>query len=288
VAFKHIIDKYKSEIFRSYKLYNFDMDGIMTLTKMIKKLVFTVTIDICLLGLLVITAHADCGGLFASNIEKTIKVDSFHSLLIAGDAKIFIRQGESTALVIKAPKGVIEDLDISVRGDELSIKQDDCEREYSVMVTMKEIQSLLFSGSVDVKGETDLRGNKIAFKSSGSVRAKLTIQVNQLQFDASGSSTADLIIETEQLEIDISGSVDLVLSGTANEVSVDSSGSTEIDGFGLRTKKYTIRSAGSSDLKINAIESLDVRASGSSVIKYKGQPQISTSTSGGVVLKSVQ
>jgi hypothetical protein len=72
--------------------------------------------------------------------------------------------------------------------------------------------------------------------------------------------------------------VDLTLSGSANEVSVDGSGSIEIDGFGLRVEKYAIHSTGSSDLKINVIESLDVRAS--SVIKYKGQPRISTSTSG--------
>ncbi|MBU2510672.1 DUF2807 domain-containing protein [bacterium] len=124
--------------------------------------------NICLLGLFASHIQANCGGMFPPDITKEIVVDSIHSLAISGNANVFIKQEETASLSIKAPKEVLEDLDIKVKSAILSIKPDNCDREYTVYVTMKEVESLKFSGSVTAESTSEIQTGDLQMDISGS------------------------------------------------------------------------------------------------------------------------
>jgi len=262
----------------------------MELTNFIKKMTRFGAFSGCILGLMISSVQAaSCGGIFASDVTKEIEVKkAFHSLFVSGDADVFIKQGNSASLRIKAPKEVIEDLDIEVRQGKLDISPDDCKKEYTVYITMKDIETLSFSGRSDVTGETEFKGKNIKVKGSGSTKMKLAVHSNSLEFDTSGSSYGELKVSTEKFELDNSGTSDLILSGSAKLVKFDSSGRTDIEAFELIAQEYQISSSGSCDLKIHVVEKLKVSASGSCDIEYKGQPRITNSSSGGGSLTAVE
>ncbi len=260
----------------------------MNFNHLFKKTVRSGFISICLLGLFVSYAYADCGGMFSSSITKDIEVESFHSLDISGEANVAIRQGEIVSLSIKAPEKVIEDLKIKIRSGKLIIEPDDCDREYNVSVTMKEIKSLEFSGSVNAESAAEIQTEDLKLDVSGSADIKLAVKADSVAFDSSGSSNVDMTLSVEKLSIDSSGSSDLTFKGTTETLSVDTSGSTDLNALELTSKNCIVRSSGSGDIKLNVEESLDVKTSGSVDVEYKGQPRISMSSSGSTNLKALK
>ena len=210
--------------------------------------------------------RADCGG---PETSRQIVTENFRNLAIAGDARVFISQGSTPAVTIKAQKGVLEDLDVEFSSGWLRIEPDDCnENQYTVHVTMRELQTLQFKGNVKAHSQSPLQGNRMALILSGSHEVKLEIGA-------------------DRLEIDLSGSTELELSGSASKVAVDGKGSTELDAKALLTDEWEIDVAGSSAIFINVRNSLKADLSGSSEVGYLGTPKINIKTSGSSKVKTL-
>ena len=253
----------------------------------IKKTIYSFMFKICFLGLFAASAQADCGGFNAPKLNKTVKVDFFHSLEISGKANVFIQPGETTSLNLKAAGPVIEDLEIEVSSGKLIIEPDDCDKTYNVYVTMQQFESLDFSGSTTVESTSVINTKALQVQVSGSAKIKLAIAADIITLESSGSSKITLDLTTEKFKIGSSGSSTLVFSGSAQTVLMEGSGSYDLDAFELKVKKFTLNSSGSSQLKLNIEESLVAETSGSMDIRYKGQPKISISTSGSTNLKAI-
>jgi hypothetical protein len=86
-----------------------------------------------------------------------------------------------------------------------------------------------------------------------------------------------------------SGSSEIRLKGQAGSHEVDLSGSGKVEAVDFEVGNYRINTSGSSQLRINVLNDLQVNSSGSSDIAYRGNPKrINNDKSGSSSLQRIQ
>ncbi len=227
-----------------------------------------------------IAADSSCFSAAQQEVSKTYPISNFSAVDISGNAQVYLKQGEQESLTIKGIEQVISDVEVAVSHRKLGIDQQDCSEQYHIYLTVREINSLSFSGKTIVQGETSLDATEVFINTSGASQLALKINSELVTINSSGASNLVLQIESRAVNIHSSGSTEIMLTGTAKSTSVNSSGSTELDASQFAVNEYNVSTSGSSQLIISAQDVLSVNASGISSIKYNGKPKITQSTSG--------
>ena len=135
-------------------------------------------------------------------------------------------------------------------------------KKIAVYITVKDIRSIVLSGSGDFYFKDGLNSNKleIACSGSGDVIGNINVKI---------------------LNVSQSGSGDVKVSGKAETSTVSVTGSGDFSGRSLVTINSMIRLSGSGDASVNATQKLDAHVSGSGDISYTGgAKQVSSSSSG--------
>ena len=233
---------------------------------------------LCILLILIVLFISGCAGLFGNCIvgsgnvvSKEYAVTEFHSVAIAGSGNLYVTQGEPHSLIIEAEDNVIEQLEVNVANRKLSIRSKKCFtniKPINIYVTMKDVQDLAGSGSVNMFGRTDINTDKLGLS-------------------ISGSGTFDLTLYAQELNTRISGSGKPKLRGTAHVHNVMVSGSAKIKAFDLATHETNIIISGSGNAEVDASEKLDVTISGSGNVYYTGDAAVTQSVSGSGKIQKV-
>lgn len=214
------------------------------------------TIKVSLIAFLLIATNA-----FAAEIQDR-KLSGFRAVVSTGSFDVVLKQGGSESVKVEADAEVINEIITEVRNGTLTIRSKNTRswsnmwnnRKITIYVVAKDLNSVVLSGSGDLKIENQFNTNKLELRLSGSGDFKGSVNV-------------------KTLEASISGSGDFSISGKAEESTVSISGSGDYHGGDLMTKSTAIRVSGSGDASIYASENVEASVSGSGDVHYNGHPK---------------
>lgn len=108
------------------------------------------------------------------------------------------------------------------------------------------------------------------------------LTVNQLTaLTSSGSGSTQITrLDNALFKLQGNGSTEVSAAGRADHLEVALSGSGGFNGESLMSKSARVEISGSSDVVVNASDSLDVQISGSGSVNYLGNPQLNKRVSG--------
>jgi len=247
---------------------------------------------------------------FASAQKKELKLDSFSRISFRAEGKLYLRQGSPQKVEVEGDRDYLEELDIRVEGDKLTMGKDNWNfwnwnngnNKVTIYVTVPDIKSVSVSGSGDLIGENKITSRDLELKVSGSGSLVLEADASGvIDADVSGSGNIELkgkshdfethvsgsgkvklgIVVTDRATFGLSGSGKVIASGSAQEVKATISGSGEVLAADLVVDKCDVRISGSGDVEINVNKELDANISGSGSVTYKGNPsQVNSHSSG--------
>lgn len=214
------------------------------------------TIKIFLIAFLLVATNT-----FAAEIQDR-KLSGFHAVASTGSFDVVLKQGSSESVKVEADAEVINEIITEVRNGTLTIRSKNTRnwsnlwnnRKITIYVIAKDLNSVVLSGSGNLKMENQFNTNKLELRLSGSGDFKGSVNV-------------------KNLEASISGSGDFSISGKADESTISISGSGDYRGGDLMTKSTAIRVSGSGDASIYASERVDASVSGSGDVRYSGHPK---------------
>jgi hypothetical protein len=188
-------------------------------------------------------------------VEKKIKVEKFNQLTLSGSHLVYLSQGETQEVSIKAQENIIQLLNTTAEGGKWIIDFEKCikvKEKVEFYVTVTDLKEIEIDGSGSIIGRTTLTADEL-----------------ELEVNGSGEIVIDLA-EVKELESEINGSGDLNLSGNAKDHEMEINGSGDIKAFDLKTDKSSIEINGSGDVDVNVSFELKAEINGSGDVSYKG------------------
>lgn len=191
-------------------------------------------------------------------------LSGFHAVDVGGPFDVRITQGNTESVKVDAPADLMSHITTEVDNGVLKVYNKHNEmfhwgdlfrhRKVLVYVSIKDINSIVVSGSGDV-----------AFPEG--------LHADRMNLHVSGSGDVNGMLEAKDLETSISGSGDVRLSGHAESSEVRVSGSGDYRASGFHTSSTSVHVSGSGDASIYASNKVDASVSGSGDIRYSGSPK---------------
>ena len=234
---------------------------------------FTVYAFACLASVAILSScNRPCIEGSGNQITQDRTVEPFTGIETGGSVKLILKQDSIQKVSITADDNVQEYIKTRVKGDRLVIEPENnvCNGgPVTVYVNAKNFTGVSASGAVEIVGED-------------------RINTGDFTLDLSGDSKVNLNINAGKVKTSSKGTSDIMLQGQARRHEIELSGAGELNAFDFVVADYKIESSGSTNCKINVLNSLDVRSSGSSTIEYRGNPkQVNNDQSGAASIKKV-
>lgn len=192
---------------------------------------------------------AGLGGLRGSGIirAETRNIGNFGQVVVSGDARVYITQGDRPSLVVEVDGNLLEYVRTEV--DDFALR-------------------LGFAGTVGGYAPTQ----PLTFHLTAR-------RLRGLEVDGAGTIEATNI-NAPRLAVEISGDGRVRLTGKVDEQFVTLNGSGAYDAAGVESETARVRINGSGAALVRASESLTARLNGSGRVSYYGQPQVSQDITG--------
>ena len=234
-------------------------------------------LPLLLVGLLVLSSAVPAAA--QDRTRESRDVASFTEVGFSVPGTLHLRQGDSRAVEVEASRAVLDNLETTVEGDRLEIRDD--ENFFEQMFDSSE------DGPVDVY-VTAPTLETISLAGSGTVTGETSVEAKSLALDNAGSGTIDLGVDTGPLRIGIAGSGTVRLRGTADEATVQIAGSGTVEAEEVTTSTAEVEVAGSGDTALHVTDRLSVQIMGSGDVVYRGSPTLDTSILGSGEVRSVE
>lgn len=243
------------------------INTILIMKKTIQKSTFALIVLLLsmmhLAGACVLNPFAVSGN--GKMVTEQRPVSNFTALEVSSAFSVELSQGDAESLSIEADENLMKFIRTEVRGGVLKIYVDEpvnSSKGLKAILTFKSLESMDFSGAVNVKGMNSMH-------------------FDQLEVELSGATELALDLQAASLGLDVSGASKISLAGEAKNVDADCSGASKIFAENLKTSTFSFESSGASKAEIWVTDELRVSASGASSIRYKGEvKKIKVDTSG--------
>ena len=202
---------------------------------------------------------------------QSYALTGFTGVEVTGPDDVTIRQGDAFAITAKGPKAEIDELEIKLDGQTLSIGR---KREgfsfasgnrsdgVEIAITMPKLGALRLTGSGSIDADT-VDGDAVEAVLTGSGDLKVA--------KLSGASA----------DITVSGSGDIAIAGgTIGSGEIGVTGSGDVDAGGLVAQTLDISVTGSGNVEAQATGKADIRILGSGDVDLSGGGTCSTKTMG--------
>lgn len=204
-----------------------------------------------------------------SKSDENREVSGFSGITSSGSYTIFITMGNKESLRLEGDADVLSEIETKVEDGILKIRNKkrmngwnwNNNGKVNIYITAKSLNSLILSGSGDIK----VTG---------------VIKANKLNNTISGSGSISLSIDAEDYVATISGSGKIRAKGVAENVKINLNGSGNFEGNDLRTSVTIARVSGSGNISVSADKNLDAMMSGSGNIRYSGNASVNSVKSG--------
>jgi len=232
----------------------------------------------------------------------------FSGIEISCSADVYVKQGVTQAVKVKADENLLDLIKTDVHGDILEIDIDGGiknAKTLEVYVTVVNLENIIINGSGNIKTEGLIKGMAMDIDINGSGDVKMELDVKNLQTSINGSGDVELTGVTGEFKlkvagsgdftadqlrltnanINVQGSGDIKLSGSAEKVIIEQSASGDVNLYSLNAVDVDARTNGSGDVVVSVSGNLKVRLGGSGDLTYNGTPKsvdVSSSGSGEV------
>lgn len=229
--------------------------------------------------------------------EQTRALSGFSAISSTGSVDIFVKQGNTYSVVVRADGNLLNDIKTQVKNNMLIIsvtKNIWRAKVLEVHVTMKTLKKVTLSGSGDFycKSPFTVEDFQLILTDSGDAEANLNAKNAQIRVKGSGdvdvtgihgtldiemSGSGDLEADRLQLEtcsLKISGSGDAELKGRTVQLKAVVYGSGDVEAGKLTAVNANVNLNGSGDMSIHAIDKLEATVSGSGDFGYSGNPSV--------------
>lgn len=220
--------------------------------------------------------------------------------------KVFITDGESSDVILRADDNLLEYVDIKVRDGILiasvdsSLKRlDECTVEVFVPWHAG-LRSLEADAAGRIESQAVIRADEVCVKATAAskieaevVARKCDVEVLaaskvELEFsdgtlcaDVAGASKLSADIEAASVDVTAAGASKAELNGSAVEAVLYAAGASKISASDLETVNCSVTAAGASKVSADCSGKLDVSAAGASAVTYTGDCVIGERHSGG-------
>jgi len=198
------------------------------------------------------------------NVRK-YETKDFSKIYIEGGYRVYLQQGETASLKIKASDEDVFDY-LIVDSDEESLRLRIRENHFNLdcitlYITFKELETIYIEGGVKLqtKGYLDL---------------------GDLYVHVEGGAKIELDIKAEEVKVEGEGGVLFELEGQANSLDAHISGAGHIDAGELKTKETTIKIEGVGTGSVYATDKLWASIAGVGKVKYRGNPEVHRNVDG--------
>lgn len=195
-------------------------------------------------------------------------VNPFYAVKSSISADVHFTQSAVRGVKVSAQRNILNVLETYTSGNELIIQYRNntsvrSRERIQIEVSSPEIHGLTISGS-------------------GNISASDTIESSDLSLTISGSGNIRLDdVITNSLKAKISGSGGILISGgKINKESLTISGSGSINTENAPAVDVTTNTSGSGEMRVHAVDKLNVKISGSGSVYYKGNPETDVRISG--------
>lgn len=193
-------------------------------------------------------------------ITETRTTSDYAGIKVAGFFDVDLVAGKEGNITIKGEKNIVDYIDVEVVDSVLKIGT---EKGYNLKSSPgKSIQIIIPFESI----------NSLVLSGSGDIKNIDVIKTDTFDAKLSGSGDLNLMVDAQKFNMSLSGSGDIELKGVADDFTTSISGSGDINAARLKSKSATVSISGSGDTKVNCSESLYARVSGSGDIEYFGNP----------------
>lgn len=197
-------------------------------------------------------------------VSRDYNTNSFNAISVSGEADVFITKDSVQSLRIEAQSNVLNELSVAVKGQRLTIGDDNCFKNalrLKIYIGTPTLTEVITAGSVNVTSLDNFSESEFAAVLSGTGNMELNFNVQEFNASVSGTGL-------------------IKASGTATNQYFKSSGDGTFKSFDLIGENVDINVSGSADLEVNANKTLIIDVSGAATIYYKGHPSITQNISG--------
>jgi hypothetical protein len=201
-------------------------------------------------------------------VTETREVSGFDSIQVEFPAEVFISQGETESVKVKAEDNFLPGLKTEVRNGTLEIfyKVADGDRvnpTESVLITIvvRELTEIEFSSA----GELTIEG----------------VQTDKLDISLSGAGNIKMIdLAVDDLSVVLSGAGNMSASGSASNLNVEINGFGSFSGGDLHANTADVVLSGAGSATVWVDESLDAEISGAGSVNYYGDATVTKQIGG--------
>ncbi|WP_299461191.1 head GIN domain-containing protein [uncultured Microscilla sp.] len=197
--------------------------------------------------------------------EKKVFDEEIHTISSSLPANVYITQGDTQEVILKAQKNIHDIAAFYVDQGELVLKiaGDRCIRktDIEVFITIPTIKKVTLQSAGQIIGQNLWDSPNLEVILSGVGKIKAEIKSNSVYTKTSGAGQIKLKGNTQIQQV--------TLSGVGN-----------YEAFDLVSNKATIKLKGAGNCEVNVTQELNATISGSGNINYKGNPAIHRDISG--------
>ncbi|WP_297093491.1 head GIN domain-containing protein [uncultured Draconibacterium sp.] len=197
--------------------------------------------------------------------SRRYDIDNFLAIYLEGSYKVFLTQGNESALTVKTPDGdVFDELDVDNWSDELRVVVDRDFINYErihLYVTFKNLDEIKVQGGLNLSTDGYL-------------------DLNDLYVQVEGGAKIDLEVKAADIELVGEGGVLVQLKGVAEKLDVKLSGAGHVDAEDLRVNDATFKIEGVGTGSVHAVETLYAKIEGVGKVRYTGNPKVTRDIEG--------
>lgn len=185
--------------------------------------------------------------------KESLNLSGFEALEMSNAIEAIVRQSDTFGIEVAAERQRdLDDLDVEVRGDKLSIEfEDNFLRNREKVVVYIQMPNL---SKIDLSGASKMK--VLSFKNA-----------DNIDVDVSGASTLAADLEAKTVSIDAAGASRIVLLGEIDNARISASGASRIDTKDCSIGTAGVSASGASRVSIGKVESLKQSSSGASKIR---------------------
>jgi hypothetical protein len=217
-----------------------------------------------------------CGAIFSKSVvikdngplaTKEFQISSFTKIHLKGGGVVNLVQGSTNALLIEAPKSILDQLQAKVDGEILLIDFKDNSIAFSTnknityTITFKTLNDFVLDGGAEIKAEN--------------------LELDRVSFTLNGGAKLDLKkLNANSLNVTINGGASVNIAGKVTEQSVQISGAGAYLTPELYSDVAKVQLDGAGAAEVWAKTSLDARLTGIGKISYWGNPEVKQTITG--------
>lgn len=254
-----------------------------------KKLIYSLIVFALLAGAQSCYFHFDdqiCMSGFGTIVSEEISLEDFNSIENQTVVDVEVIQGDQQMVTVEGHQNMIDQLDLTVHGSELSIElRDGCYNNFKlkVYITVPELEkvSVKSTGNVYIDDFENIESLVLSSSSTGDIIGTGVLDVLDL-VELKTSSTGNIKLElyTTTLIAEMNGTGNITLEGSCVDQDIEMSGTGNYKAYDLESESCTVKVSGTGDAKLNVSEELDIRINSVGNVYYKGTPRLTIHDSG--------